>query len=486
MGTSDFELFLVSGLFLFMRCIEAATVAAFLLAQPLSAKPVVTELQAKYEQLNQRFAAANPEWRPTAPVSGTLLFIAPDEYSPVIQTGDAVSDARIKNAAALFELAKEAADAGQLSFAFQWATETLRENPDHKEARRVLGYERRDGQWLTPYGVKMREAGKIWNAKRGWVAANDAKSGGDSDRSDVVRHADIKNGWQVRTDHFLVTTNHSLAAGAELAARLERLYQVWRELFAGFFYTEKEVRGLFAGDRNARIQARPFRVFYYRDRDQYVDALRRRQPRIAETLGIYFDAFHEAHFFAADTDDVAANHASGRARTTAVSATAEPAIATLYHEAVHQLFQESRPTAKQIGATANFWVIEGVATYFETLTEHNDPHAGLYFTIGEATAGRLPAARQRLNDGFYIPLAELTKLNKDEVQRHPDIAKLYSQCSGVAAFLVDGEQGRYREPLVSYLQAVYADRDNRESLSTATGTSFSDLDVAYRRYAESW
>ena len=36
--------------------------------------------------------------------------------------------------------------------------------------------------------------------------------------------------------------------------------------------------------------------------------------------------------------------------------------------------------------------------------------------------------------------------------------KLYSQSSGLAAFLIDGEQGRYREPLVRYLQAVYAGR----------------------------
>ena len=54
-----------------------------------------------------------------------------------------------------------------MSLAFQWATETLRENPDHAEARRVLGYEQRDGQWLTPYGVKMSDAGKLWDAKAG-------------------------------------------------------------------------------------------------------------------------------------------------------------------------------------------------------------------------------------------------------------------------------------------------------------------------------
>ena len=71
------------------------------------------------------------------------------------------------------------------------------------------------------------------------------------------------------------------------------------------------------------------------------------------------------------------------------------------------------------------------------------------------------------------------------MQRHPDIAKLYSQSSGLAAFLIDGEQGRYREPLVRYLQAVYAGRDNAQIALDATGTSYEELDAAYRRYMES-
>jgi hypothetical protein len=126
-----------------------------------------------------------------------------------------------------------------------------------------------------------------------------------------------------------------------------------------------------------------------------------------------------------------------------------------------------------------------VATYFESLAEHDGPQTGLYFTIGESTAGRLPAARERMQDGFYIPLADLTRLGKDDVQRHPDIAKVYSQSSGFAAFLLDGEEGRYREPLVAYLQAVYAGRDNAASLAKATGARYDELDAQYRRYLES-
>ena len=95
-------------------------------------------------------------------------------------------------------------------------------------------------------------------------------------------------------------------------------------------------------------------------------------------------------------------------------------------------------------------------------------------------------ARQRLLvDGFYIPLAELNKLGKADVQRHPEIAKLYGQAAGLAAFLMDADGGRYREPLVAYLEAVYAGRDNAGTLADATGLSNADLDAAYRRFMES-
>ncbi len=130
------------------------------------------------------------------------------------------------------------------------------------------------------------------------------------------------------------------------------------------------------------------------------------------------------------------------------------------------MFQETRPAARHVGGTANFWIVEGIATYFETLREHRDPAAGLYYTIGESSAGRLPAARERLLvEGYYVPLDELVRLGKDDLQRYRDLAKLYSQSAGLAALLMDGDGGRYREPLVEYLSAVYAGRDDADSLS---------------------
>jgi hypothetical protein len=84
-----------------------------------------------------------------------------------------------------------------------------------------------------------------------------------------------------------------------------------------------------------------------------------------------------------------------------------------------------------------------------------------------------------------MPLAELTQLGKEDLQRHPEIAKLYSQSAGATAFLMQGERGRFREPLVRYLTAVYTGRDDQDTLADATGVDFADLDARYRRYMES-
>jgi hypothetical protein len=341
----------------------------------------------------------------------------------------------------------------------------------------------------------MFDAGKVWNPKFGWVAAADIPRYEKGERQfngrwvsaavDASRHGDMKNGWQVRTDHFLVTTNHSLEAAAGLAARLERLHQVWRQLFAGFYLSDKEVRSLFTSDSRPRPAARQFRVYYHRTRNEYNIALQSRQPRIDETLGIYFDATHEAHFFAEDvTPSEPPTDSSKRGQPAEIS-TGGPPMSTIYHEAVHQLFQESRPAAKRIGTIANAWVIEGVATYFETLNEHFASGPGLYYTIGQWTEGRLPAASRRLKDKYYVPLAELVRLGKDGLQEPGDITRRYSQACGLAAFLIDGQDGRYREPLIRYLQAVYAGRDNDQTLAEATGVGYSELDAAYRHYVES-
>ncbi|MCA9239523.1 MAG: DUF1570 domain-containing protein [Planctomycetales bacterium] len=428
----------------------------------------------------------------SAASAGELIHVVPDLYSPgvLVPTADHVTTG------ALLEQAISAARRGEPSRALRLATDVLLADPDNETARRVLGYQQRDGAWVTAFQAKQLDRGFLFSPRYGWVRKEDLAHYEAGQRragrrwvslaDDSQQHASIDQGWQVRTDHFLVTTNHSLEAGAGLAAELERLFQVWRQLFAGCYLGDAEIEDRFLGDRVARAPRRPFHVVFHRTRDQYVTALCHKQPRIADTLGIYFDDLREAHFYASDlpsqgTQADGRNEPSPQGVSDEVQLTLDSSQrATLYHEAVHQLFQESLKARLDVGRDHGFWLVEGVACYFESLAPTDQPGS---YTIGSADAARLPAARHRLLvDGYYVPLAELASLGKPDLQRRQDLPQLYSQMAGLATYLIQGEQGALREPLVAHLKALYSGRAREDDLFQRIGRSAAELDKGYREF----
>ena len=269
---------------------------------------------------------------------------------------------------------------------------------------------------------------------------------------------DVKKGWTIETEHYKITTNSRWEEGVRLGRKLERLHAIWRQVFIGYYAEPSEIEALVRGNKPIRRKPRKHKVVYFRTRDQYNNFLRSAQPRIAITLGIYFDDVKTAYFFAGKDQDEG----------------------TLYHEATHQLFQEMRPVPKRIGERNNFWIVEGIACYMESLT----PRGG-YFTLGGLKEGRVPAARVRLlEDGFYVPLAELVGFGRKDLQHDKRIAKLYSQSSGLAAFLMHHAGGRYRDATVSYLERLYTNRADVNTLSKETGVSYDELDRQYRAFLQ--
>ncbi len=411
-------------------------------------------------------------------VRGELLFVAPDLYSPRAEKGspraeDDDSKPNRQQADVLLQRSRAACDEGDIGMALQWATRAVREDPNHADARRVLGYRHVGDAWAGNYAARRLERGEVWHPRYGWIYPEDLSRWEAGERplgkrwisaeDDARRHATIDKGWRLRTDHFLVVTNHSLEGAAELATRLEKLYQIWQQMFGGFYLDQAALGKRFDGQETSGYRSKPFRVTYYRSRQEYNGALRRQQPRIEMTLGIYFGTTRSTHFFAGPEQDAG----------------------TIYHEAVHQFFQESRYAARSVGGLSNSWLVEGVACYFESLAEHDDPKIGRFYSLGTPGAGRLPAARQRrLVDNYYVPLAELSALGKTDLQRRSDIARLYSQSAGLTTFLVHGRDGVYRPALVKLLQAIYAGRDTPTSLAELTGRSFAQLDDEYREFLE--
>lgn len=413
-------------------------------------------------------APASPTWM------GSSLPLAPDVYTPA----PAQRPRDTGEADRLFAAARDAAQGGAPSTAFRLASEALHADPDHAPARRALGYQLDGDVWRTRFEARQRARGLDWNTRFGWIEPGDSPRYEAGERrvgrrwlpvADAARaHSSIEEGWVVRTDHYAVTTNHSLERGAELAAELEAFRRAWTQLFAGYVYDDAEVRGLFGGARDARKARRPLRVYYHRDKAAYVAHLRRRQPRIAETLGIYFDDTKEAHFFAPDPSP-----ATGRIDEEAAAL----ARATLYHEATHQLFTETGPGRRGAGRDANFWLVEGVACYAELLA----PVAGEpRYTLGNPAQGRLPSALQR---GPVLPFAELAALGQSDLQRRPDLAPLYAQATGLVAMLRHGAHAdRDAEALVGSLRAVYEGRHDTDELPRRLGRSAADLDREYRDF----
>jgi hypothetical protein len=404
---------------------------------------------------------------PPRAAAGTMLYVPSDVYNAAPDSGVETA-ADVEGARAALARARQAVDAGQVSEALREACRALVLDPDHADARRLLGYRRVGGQWAGGYAERMLESGHQWRREFGWIKTEHAAkydaglrpwgAGWISSDEDARRHDTIEHGWTVRTDHFLVTTNIDRAAAADLATRLETLYQLWRQCFGELAMAPEALKAQLDGKQSAGYLRKPFRVIYHRNRDEYNASLAARQPQIGITLGIYFDADRQSHFFAGAGQDPG----------------------TIAHEAVHQFFYESAPRpTRALAATANVWAVEGAACYFESLVQREGA-GGRAYVIGGPEAGRLPAARhRRLVDDYYVPLAELAGLGMVDLQHRPDIARLYSQSAGLAAFFMDYQDGVYRNAFRELLALVYAGRDAAYTLVKLTGKSFDQLDRDY-------
>lgn len=407
-----------------------------------------------------------------------LVKLASESLPPLPATADAHQQQwyrdfwqlRRAQAEQYFRLAQRSIRVGRASLAYDLALSAGREYPDHPGVRKLLGYQKHRGTWQTMYEVRKQRAGQVWDDRFGWLLRShlpryeagerlvDGRWMPAADEAHI--RSDLAQGWQVETEHYLLLTNHSQAAGAQLAARLEQFYRVWQQLFAQYYASTDQLTMLFDGRAPARGDEHRFRVVYFRNRAEYEQALSAYLPPGVRTAGIYVGDRRTAFFFADGEEDD---------------------TGTLYHEAAHQLFSESRPVAGDPGTAANFWIVEGIACYFESMVEEPDR-----FVLGGADTVRFRDARYRLLESeFYVPLAELTRMGRTDFQRDSRLPMLYSQGAGLTHFLMHQGDGAYRDALVRYLLAVYTGRDRPDRLAELTGTTFDELDRQYREFVTS-
>ncbi|MBM81222.1 MAG: hypothetical protein CMJ78_11595 [Planctomycetaceae bacterium] len=210
-----------------------------------------------------------------------------------------------------------------------------------------------------------------------------------------------------------------------------------------------------------RRRSKPHEVHFYRTKQEYISRLIKKIPQIAITNGLYLQNDRVAYFFYNPDPDVSPE-------------------STIFHEATHQLFYESKPRNFGIAVKSDFWIVEGIACYMESFERNQNS-----FSIGDANYIRFRAARYRLlKEDYYVPLATFRRMGMQEFQNHKDIRKNYSQASGLAQFFMDFDNGIYRDALIKHLTNLYS---SRSSLSTTTiaeiiGTPFDQLDQQYREF----
>jgi hypothetical protein len=148
---------------------------------------------------------------------------------------------------------------------------------------------------------------------------------------------------------------------------------------------------------------------------------------------------------------------------------------TWRHELTHQLFRESVRTRGEPFEQQFIWLDEGIAAWFESLVDFGD-----YVTLGGFDSRRIQYARVRMfNEGFYIPLAELTSLGRTNLQSHPAMARIYSQSAGLADMLMNDKAGAMSRGVTEFLRLIYAGKAKPGSFEQLVGKSWNQLDARY-------
>ena len=343
---------------------------------------------------------------------------------------------RREKAGRLFDEARRELAADHPAQAYRLLFEVLHEDPDHAEARRILGYEKlRSGQWASPYG-KGATVVTLDHPRFGWRR---------------------RSYWRLETEHYTIQTNHSPKEALELARHLEDLHAIWRQAFFAYWTNADALAHRFDGGNEplSRKEVK-LKVVLFRNREEYAAQLSQAEPQIGLTTGIYRAADQTAYFYGGDGS----------------------VIPTWYHEGTHQLFQEMDRFPADPGQERNFWIIEGAALWMESLARHDG-----FWTIGGFDADRLQFARYRALSGDYAqPLERLASLGREDMQQDPDIRKLYAHAAGLTHFLMEADDSKHAEAATGLLRAVYEQTDQAGTLSTLAGMSYPAIDQAYKQF----
>ena len=435
----------------------------------------------------ERSAAAGLPARPVddqAARDGSTRFVPLAEVvvaSPA-QVSPAERAIRLDSAGKRFDLALAASKASSVPLAFIDAClrDVLARDPNHAQARRLLGFiPHGSGGWVTPFAAAELASKKVKDPTFGWVPADwiphlqagELPAPGANNRWLPTAQADAlrrewRRGWTIYTEHFEIHSNVPLADVITFGGRLEAFHQLFFALMADLIGSENLplARRLAQPGLQPTLATRPktHQVYYFATRDEYATFL---APHLGaearRNLGIYVPRKEDrtfggrSYFF---------NDVGGQLDITE----------TLYHEVSHQLLFESAGTDNYTRNHGNFWVFEGLGTYFETLR----PGADGSIRVGGLVGPRIARAHERIIGlREMIPIEAFVAMNQPAFlgKTGEDVYFNYAEAMALAVFLMQSRDGRYREGFLDYARDAY-----KGHLSRGSGHPLDDrLDVTY-------
>ena len=346
-----------------------------------------------------------------------------------------VNRAKRNHADRIFDMAQQAAATDRGTIAFQLLNEVIYYNRDHAKVRKILGHRK---------------------TETGWKVASDSVRVRHPKQDHDIFQWDGGDYIKVLTPHFEIDSNASEAKTRYLAEQLERCHEVWRQVFFEYWSSPAAVKNWIAGKSSLRASKKRYRVVFCKNRAEYLKQLSPLVRGVEVSTGYYSADQHASFFYDGD----------------------EKVQDTWRHELTHQLFRESGG-AKGINLEAQFiWLDEGIATYFESLKDY-----GGYVTLGGFDASRMQYARiRRILENFYVPSEELSLIGRKELQKHPDLVRLYSQSAGMTDMLMNDQNGAFEERVGDFIKLLYKGRLKKGTFNKVIGKSFEEIDQQYEDY----
>jgi len=202
-----------------------------------------------------------------------------------------------------------------------------------------------------------------------------------------------------------------------------------------------------------------YNVVFFKDHQQYVTSLSRWVKGVEGSTG-YYNQDLQLSFFSAGNDP--------------------QNIDTWKHEMAHQLFRETSRARKAPFKEQHLWLDEGIAMYFESLTDMNG-----YVTLGGFDARRLQYSRiRKLREGFFVPSQQLAFFSQEQFQARKDIASIYSQAAGMAHMLMNDERGMLQPRVSEFMKVIHKRKVKPDSFEKLIGKAMPQLDLQYLKFLE--